>query len=124
MLKSILAVIAAAVIAAALVGLVPPPEAAVAATEIGAPRLMDARFMDTTLVETSLMNTSVASATQAPAALPIPGAQTDQSGCTRAWPYYEQSCLHNSRQPSSKTRVVRIIADDRSVANPALRARR
>jgi hypothetical protein len=110
MLKSIIAVTAAAVIAAALVGLVPPPEPAVAATERGAP---------------SLIATNLAAAPQAAAAaLPAPAAQTDQRGCARAWPYYEQSCLHNSRQATGKTRVVRVIADDRSVANHALRARR
>jgi hypothetical protein len=104
MLKSILAVIAAAVVAAAVVGLVPPPEAAVAATEAGAP--------------------SLAAATQAVATLPVPVVQADGSGCTRAWPYYEQSCLHSSRQPNGKTRVVRVIADDKTVANRAPRARR
>src|ERR1700738_596529 len=112
MLKSILAVTAAAVIAAARVGLVPPPEPAVAATERGAPSPIA-----TSLIATSVIGTSLAAAPQAAAAAPpAPAAQTDQRGCTRAWPYYEQSCLHNSRQATGKTRVVRVIADDRSVA--------
>jgi hypothetical protein len=110
MLKSILAVIAAAVIAAAIVGLIPPPEPAVAATETTAPKLV--------------VPSVVAPKLAAAAALPAPAAQTDERGCMRAWPYYEQSCLHNIRQPAGKTRVVRVIADDKSVANRALRARR
>jgi hypothetical protein len=114
MLKSILAVVAAAVVAAVVVGLVPPPETAVAATETAAP----------SLAASGLVTPSLVAATQAEAALPAPAVQTDQSGCTRAWPYYEQSCLHSSRQPNGKTRVVRVIADDKSVANRALRARR
>jgi len=114
MLKSILAVTAAAVIAAAIVGLIPPAEPAVAATETAAPKL----------VVPSAVAPNLAAATQAKAALPAPAAQTDQGSCTRAWPYYEQSCLHNSRQQNGKTHVVRLIADDKSVANRALRARR
>jgi len=124
MLKSILAVIAAAVIAAVVVGLVPPPETAVAATETAAPSLTASGLVTPSFVAPSLVAPSLVAAMQAEAALPAPATQTDQSGCTRAWPYYEQSCLHSSRQPNGKTRVVRVIADDKSVANRALRARR
>ena len=118
MLKSILAVIAAAVIAAAIVGLIPPPEPAAAATEASAPTAVAAPTLASAPI--------VAAATAAAAALPSAAAQveTEQRGCTRAWPYYEQSCLRNGRQTTGKTHVVRVIADDRSVANRALRARR
>jgi hypothetical protein len=118
MLKSILAVVGAAVIAAAIVGLIPPPEPAAAATETGASTLAAA--------PTLAAAASFAAATPTAAALPSAAAQTEseQRGCTRAWPYYEQSCLRNSRQTNGKTHVVRVIADDRSVANRALRARR
>jgi hypothetical protein len=99
MVKSIIAVSAAAVFAAIFVGLIPPPEpAAAAASEADIP--------------------SLAIATVAAAPIPAASAQIDSS-CTNAWPYYEQSCLQ-----TAKTRVVRVIADDKSVANRALRARR
>ena len=98
MVKSIIAVSAAAVIAATFVGFVPPPEPASAAVVTDVP--------------------SLAIAAVAAAPIPTVSAQVDIS-CTNAWPYYEQSCLQNA-----KTRVVRLIADDKSVANRALRARR
>jgi hypothetical protein len=103
MVKSIIAVIAAAAIAAVLIGLIPPPQPAAAAIEPPAAVPM--------LAAASVI------------AMPVLVAETDNSGCTQAWPYYEQSCLHNSHQ-NGKTRVVRVIADDKSVANRALRARR
>jgi hypothetical protein len=96
MVKSIIVVSAAAVIAAMFVGLVPPPERAAAASEIDIPSL------------------AIAAVGAAP--IPAASAQIDTS-CTHAWPYYEQSCLQNA-----KARVVRVIAEDRSVANRALRA--
>jgi hypothetical protein len=98
MVKSIIAVSAAAVIAAIFVGLIPPPEPAAAASETDFP--------------------SLAVATVAAAPIPAASVAVD-SNCTNAWPYYEQSCLQHA-----KTRVVRVIADDKSVANRALRARR
>jgi hypothetical protein len=99
MVKSIIAVGAAAVIAAMLVGFVPPPEPASAAGDTDVP--------------------SLAIATVGAAPIPAASAQID-TNCTQAWPYYEQSCLHNN----AKTRVVRVISEDKSVANRALRARR
>jgi hypothetical protein len=30
--------------------------------------------------------------------------------CTQSWPYYEQDCLHDGRQPEGKARIVRIVA--------------
>jgi len=98
MVKSIIAISAAAVVAAVFVGLVPPPEPAIAANEADVP--------------------SLAIATVAAAPIPTAAVQIDNS-CTRAWPYYEQSCLLNA-----KTRVVRVIADDKSVADRTLRTRR
>lgn len=112
MVKSIIAVIAAAAIAAIIVGLIPPPGPATAAVETGAPVL--------TASSSAAPN---AAATQAAVTLPTVDGQTDKSGCMQAWPYYEPSCLRNSRRPNGDTRIVRVIADDRSVANRALRAR-
>jgi hypothetical protein len=98
MVKSIIAISAAAVIAAIVIGLIPPPESAAAKSDANVPSL------------------AIASVGAAP--IPAASAQVDNS-CTRAWPYYEQSCLQNA-----KTRVVRVITDDKSAANRALRASR
>ena len=99
MVKSIIAVGAAAVVAAMFVGFIPPPEPATAAGDADVPSLAIATV----------------------GAAPIPAASAEiEANCTQAWPYYEQSCLHNN----AKTRVVRVIADDKSVANRASRARR
>ena len=103
MVKSILVVSAAAVMAAAFVGFVPPPAPAVAAFEAATP--------------------NAAGPAQAAATAPT-AVQPDQSGCTGTWPYYEQSCLRNSRQPNGNARVVRVIAEDKSVVNRSRRAPR
>ena len=98
MVKSIIAISAAAAMAGMFVGLVPPPEPAAAKSEANVPSL------------------AIASVGAAP--IPAASAQIDSS-CTHAWPYYEQSCLQNA-----KARVVRVIADDKSIANRTLRASR
>ena len=93
MVKSIIAVAAsAAVITIAIVAVIPPPSSAVASAAVDLPR--------------------PAVATVAAATIPAPRAATDESSCTEAWPYYEQSCLRTA----GKSGVVRIIADDRSAA--------
>jgi hypothetical protein len=99
MVKSIIAIGTAAVVAAIFAGFVPQPEPAAAAGEADLP--------------------SLAIATVGAAPIPSATAQID-SNCTHAWPYYEQSCL----QHTAKARIVRVIADDKSVANRALRAHR
>jgi hypothetical protein len=114
MVKGIVAVIAAAVIAAVAVGLIPPPEPAVAAIETGAP----------SFGASNLGPPNLAAATQAEVTPSAANVQTEKRGCTQAWPYYEQACLHsNGRQPNGNTRVVRVIANDQSIADRALRAR-
>ena len=96
MVKSIIAVAAsAAVITIAIVAVVPPPSSAVASAAVDLP--------------------SSVVATVSAARIPAPRAATDESGCTEAWPYYEQSCLRTD----GKSRVVRVIADDRSAATSA-----
>jgi hypothetical protein len=81
------------------IGFVPPPEPATAAAKADVP--------------------SLAIATVGAAPIPAAGMETD-GNCTQAWPYYEQSCLHNN----AKSRVVRLVTDDKSVANRPSRARR
>ena len=107
MVKSTIAIIAAAGIAGAVVALVPPPRSAIAASEIDFP---------------SLAVATVAAA-PIPAASAQASAQADVGSCTRAWPYYEQSCLHNSRPSNSTAHIVRVIVYDGSAANRALKAR-
>ncbi len=104
MLKSLLALIAAAAIAAVAVGLVPPPAPAIAATESGAP--------------------TITAANQAAVTMQAPVPAIHKGGCTQAWPHYEQSCLHDGRRANGNSRVVRVIANDRSAANHALQAQR
>jgi negative regulator of sigma E activity len=119
MVKSIIAVTAAAVIAAVIVGLVPPPQPAAAAIESG-----PATLAASTLAAPNLVAPNLAAAPQTAVMLPAANAQSDKNGCTQAWPYYEQSCLRSGRRAGGNTRVVRIIANDKSVADRALRARR
>ncbi len=70
MLRTLAAVVAAAVCAGVMVALIPPPEPAVAGRT------------------------------------PLPsGADLRKPVCTQSWPYYEQSCLSDARQPT-----VRVVA--------------
>ena len=104
MVKSPIAIVgAAAAVAATVVALIPPPRSAAASTEFDFPSLAVATV----------------------AAAPFPGTDTQaDKNCTRAWPYYEQSCLRNSGQTNGKTRLVRVIAENGPVADHAPRARR
>ena len=101
MVKIIIAVTTAALIATAIVAFIPPPGPAAASSETDIP--------------------SLAIATVAAAPIPAASSAPIDISCTQAWPYYEQSCLRNNRQQNDKTRVVRVIADDKTVANRTLR---
>jgi hypothetical protein len=87
MVKSLVAVIAAAVCAAVVVGFVPPPVPAVAAAQ-------------------SSDRSAGDSGRPAVAAI----VEVSSAGCTKAWPHYELSCLHDSRSQNGEARVVRVIA--------------
>jgi hypothetical protein len=52
--------------------------------------------------------------TQALATTPHPTGDATCSG--RAWPYYEQACLRDLRQPANRARVVRVVFADRAPA--------
>ena len=41
------------------------------------------------------------------------------AGCAQTWPYYERSCLRDSRQHDGKTRSVRVIATGEPSAHRA-----
>lgn len=88
----------AAVCAGVIVGLVPPPAPAAAA-----------------------VYGQSAPARQWGVAAGNPRAAIRQLDCRQAWPYYEQSCLHDARQPNGRARMVRLIpmdAANRSVLPP------
>jgi hypothetical protein len=85
MLKGLSAILAAAVCAGIIVGFVPQPEpAAAAVTPRSAPR--------------ERSNVAINSA-------PVVAA----SACTQTWPYYEQSCLRDSRQVGRTAPTARVI---------------
>ncbi len=107
--RCVIAVIAAAAIAAVIVGLVPPPGPAAAAADAG---------------PAQAITSSLAAPMQVAVSEPATANQPDVHNCTQAWPYYEPSCLRNGRRPDGNTRIVRLIDDDRSVADRALRATR
>ena len=88
MFKSLMAVIAAAVGAGMIVALIPPPGAAIAAHT----------------PQSSPANTGKLAG--APAARV---ANIRKPVCAQHWPYYEQACLSDLRQPNGNARVVRLI---------------
>lgn len=83
--KYLVAVIIAAGCAAILVGLVPPAVPAAAAPPS-------------------------AERGVAGAALAARGVDIGSAGCVQAWPYYEQSCLHDGRRQDGSAGAVRVIA--------------
>jgi hypothetical protein len=89
MFKNLMAVIAAAVGAGMIVTLIPPPGEAIAA------RTPQSSPADT------------GKPAGAPAAR---GAAIRKPVCAQHWPYYEQACLSDLRQPNGNARAVRLIA--------------
>jgi hypothetical protein len=86
MLKTMAAVIVAAVCAGMIVGLIPPPGAALAAI-------------------TPQASVDGNRAITAEARL----ADIRRPACRLHWPYYERVCLSDIRQPNGKARAVRLI---------------
>jgi len=102
MYKALLAVIVAAGCAAMLVGLVPPPSPATAAVQSAERGVSDA-------------------------VKPVPAARSvdmRNSGCAQAWPYYEQSCLRDSRRLDGSAGAVRVIATGKPASERVRQARR
>jgi len=101
MYKALLAVIVAAGCAAMLVGLVPPPSPATAAVQSAERGVSDA-------------------------VKPVPARSVDMrnSGCAQAWPYYEQSCLRDSRRLDGSAGAVRVIATGKPASERVRQARR
>jgi len=94
MLKGLLAISAAAVCAGIIVGFVPPPEPAAAAA--------------TPNPRNELSNVAINTAPVVDAA----------SACAQTWPYYEQSCLRDSRQVGRAAPTARIIPSSSPVKAP------
>ena len=88
MYKALLAIIVAAACAAVFVGFIPPPAPAFAAIQTE----------QRNVVRTATSETSPRSLDSASAA------------CAQAWPYYEASCLRDSRRQNGKAAVVRVVA--------------
>jgi len=91
MLKSLLALVTAAVIAGLFVALVPPPAPVAAKTAAAGVGEV---------------------ATDRSAIVPSPVA-TRSVSCREAWPYYEPACLRDGREPNSAARTVRVVARNR-----------
>ena len=104
MLKTLLACAIAAACAAIIVGSIPEstPAAASALTD-GNSRALN-----------------IGARTSAAPGAVTPGAGR-KADCRQAWPYYEATCLNDSKQASSKSRVIRVIALDRATTKPTPR---
>jgi hypothetical protein len=87
--KSLIAVIFAAGCAAVFVGIVPPPTPAAAAIQTDKPDVIASVKSDTVTLR--------------------PGVQS--AGCVQPWPYYEASCVRDSRRHSARTAVRMITLD-------------
>ena len=85
MLKGLSAILAAAVCAGIIVGFVPQPEPAAAATPRSVPREQSDVAINSAPVVTAAF------------------------ACTQTWPYYEQSCLRDSRQVGRTAPTARVI---------------
>ena len=59
--------------------------------------------------------TAAVSATDT-AAQTVANAEPESAGCLQSWPYYERSCLRDSRQQDGNGRAVRLIATGGSSA--------
>lgn len=102
MYKGLLAVIVAAGCAAVFVGFVPPPVPALAA------------------VQTPQGDVTVA---VIPETL-TRGIDARGAACAQPWPYYEPSCLRDSRRQDGRAPIVRIIAVGKPAADRLRKAQR
>jgi hypothetical protein len=102
MIKGLFVVIAAAVCAAVFVGFVPPPAPAVAAAQSS--------------------DRSAHDGSGAAAAAGI--GEINSAGCAQVWPYYEQSCLRDTRSQNSGARLVRVIAIGKPTSASAVQRQR
>jgi hypothetical protein len=95
MYKALLAVVMATGCAAVFVGFVPPPGPALA------------------VVPTAQRDVAHVAMT---AILPR-DVEAASAACAQAWPYYEPSCLHDSRRQDGRAAVARVVVAGKSVAD-------
>lgn len=111
MIKSILAVVAAAACAGAILEIIPEAAPAVAAGVSAA-------------AQSHGMSVSDVSDGAKPTVLDaVRVADHRKAVCARAWPYYEPACLHDGRGADGKMRVVRIIVTDHPAARHTAQTR-
>jgi hypothetical protein len=109
MIKKITAIIAAAACAGVIVTLVPgfAPEVAAGATqaiEPSAPRSVTvSRPAEEAVPSAEDIRNAVEQNIRN-------GSRTPKIVCAQSWPYYEHSCLRDSRKAEGNTRTVRVIA--------------
>ena len=89
--KSLVAVIFAAGCAAVSVGIVPAPTPAAAAIQTGRRDIITSMKSDTV----------------------TPRTEVRSAGCVQPWPFYEASCLRDSRRHEGSSGAVRVIALDK-----------
>jgi hypothetical protein len=129
MIKSIAVVIAAAVCAGLLVTFMPGmgPEVAAGAAQSTAHSTPDSATVNAALVGVMPSAADVRTATDVPRAAEPNlhnGSVIPKIACEQSWPYYEQSCLHDSGAVAGSPRVVRVIVTDRLAAGHPPLARR
>lgn len=73
-----------------------------------------------TVVTMPKLETAAVSATYT-GAQTISKAAPETAGCLQSWPYYERSCLHDSRQQDGNARTVRLIATGGAASRHASR---
>lgn len=101
MYKALLAVMVAAGCAAVFVGFMPPAAPALAAVHAAQ------RDVAHTAMPQSLAR----------------GVEVGRAACAQAWPYYETSCLRDSRRQDGRAVVVRVVAAGKPTAD-RIQARR
>ena len=92
MYKNLIVIIFAACCAAVFVGILPPPAPAAAALQTN-------RHDIIVSVKSDIMTRR---------------ADLRRAGCVQPWPYYEASCLHDSRRRETSIAAVRMISLDKS----------
>jgi hypothetical protein len=71
-----------------------------------------------TVITLPKLETAAVSATDI-AVQTVSKAEPESAGCLQSWPYYERSCLRDSRQQDGNGRTVRLIATGRTAARHA-----
>lgn len=108
MIKSILAVVAAAACAGAILEIIPEAAPAAAAAVSAA-------------AQSHGMSVSDGAKPAVLHAARI--ADHRKAVCAQAWPYYEPACLHDGRRMDGKMRVIRVIVTDHSAARQTSQTR-